>query len=96
MSDDVLKLLADEHRRQLIYYLSDQETATPLSRTAMELINRVNDVPLTDVTPAAQEQMQVSLEHHHLPRLTDTGLLSWSHGDEMIEPLPAIDDVAQE
>lgn len=90
-SERVCRILANKRRRHLILYLTEQDTAVPLSRLAMELTSRTNDIPITEVTPSQQEQMRISLEHDHLPRLADYDLLSWSYGDDMIEPLPSID-----
>ncbi|WP_227380131.1 DUF7344 domain-containing protein [Haladaptatus halobius] len=95
-SDEVYKALADEQRRHLILHLIEQDTAVPLSRLAMELVSQSNDVPLTEVTSAEQEQMRLNLEHEHLPRLTDYGILSWSYGDDMIEPLSSLDSADRE
>lgn len=96
LSDDVLQLLVDEERRHLIYYLSEQDTPTPLSRIAMELAGRINDTAVMDVTPDTQEQIQLNLIHNYLPRLADYGLLSWSNSDEMIDPLPTVDNSSHE
>lgn len=95
-SDEVYKVLASERRRHLIFYLIEQDTKTPLSRIAMELTSQINDLPLTEVTPADQEAMRLSLEHEHLPRLANYGLLSWSYGEDMIEPLPSLNSVNRE
>ncbi|WP_458190734.1 DUF7344 domain-containing protein [Haladaptatus sp. NG-WS-4] len=91
LSEEMYKMVADEQRRHLILYLTEQDSAIPLSRMAMELTSRTNNIPITEVTPSQQEQMRISLEHHLLPSLADYGLLSWSYGDDMIEPLPSID-----
>ncbi|WP_435158151.1 DUF7344 domain-containing protein [Haladaptatus sp. DFWS20] len=90
--DEVFKLLANEQRRHLIFYLIEQETKIPLSQMAVELASRVNNRPVTDVTPTEQEQMRISLEHEHLPRLANYGLLSWSYGEDMIDPVTPLDD----
>jgi hypothetical protein len=95
-SDEVFKLLANDHRRYLIHYLTEQEDSTPLSRVAMDLTSRINDQPLTEVTPTQQERMRLRLEHEHLPRLADYGLLSWSYGDDMIDPLSSFDSADDE
>ncbi len=89
-SDKVYTLLKNEQRRHLILYLTEQETATPLSRVALEVESRCNDTPFTEITPAQQERTRIRLEQEHLPRLADYGILSWAYGDEMIEPLPTI------
>lgn len=95
-SEEVYRALADEQRRHLILYLTEQDSAIPLSRLAMELTSRIDDIPITEVTSAQQEQMRISLEHEHLPRLADYGLLSWSYGEDMIESLPSIDSPKRE
>jgi hypothetical protein len=84
--NEVYSLLANEHRRYLIHYLIEQDTAVPLSRMAMELFSRVKNRPLDEVTPAEEEQMRISLEHEHLPQLSEFGILLWSYGEAMIDP----------
>ncbi|SIR04590.1 hypothetical protein SAMN05421858_1232 [Haladaptatus litoreus] len=87
-SDSVFKLLGDEQRRHLVLYLTEQDTVTPLSRVALEITSRCNDTPYTDITPAEQERTRFRLEQEHLPRLADYDILSWSYGDDMVEPIP--------
>ncbi|GAA5041472.1 hypothetical protein ACFFQF_01365 [Haladaptatus pallidirubidus] len=87
-SDSVFKLLGDEQRRHLVLYLVEQDTPTPLSRVALDITSRCDDTPYTDVTPAEQERTRFRLEQEHLPRLADYGVLSWSYGDDMVEPIP--------
>ncbi len=88
--DSVYKLLTNEQRRHLVVYLTDQETATPMSRLAIDVASRCNGIPVTDVTQSEQEWMRIRLEQEHLPRLADYGVLSWSYGDEMVDPIPSI------
>jgi hypothetical protein len=85
-ASELYTLFANEHRRYLIHYLIEQDTAIPLSRVAMDLFSRVKNQPPDEVTPAEQEQMRISLEHEHLPRLSEFGILSWSYGEAMIDP----------
>ncbi|MFH5801812.1 hypothetical protein [Haladaptatus sp. CMAA 1911] len=85
---EVCSLLANEHRWYLINYLIEQDTAVPLSQMAMDLFSRVKNRPLDEVTPSEQQQMRISLEHEHLPRLSECGILSWSYGEVMIDPRP--------
>ncbi|WP_227376605.1 DUF7344 domain-containing protein [Haladaptatus halobius] len=87
-SSSVYKVLEDEQRRHLVLYLAEQETATPLSRVALEVASRCNDTPFTNVTPTEQEETRIRLVQKHLPRLADYGVLSWSYGDEIVKPLP--------
>ena len=84
--NEVCSLLANEHRRYLIHYLIERDTAVPLSQMAMVLFSRVKNQPLDEVTPTEQEQMRICLEHEHLPRLSESGILSWSYGEVMIDP----------
>ncbi|WP_227354595.1 DUF7344 domain-containing protein [Haladaptatus salinisoli] len=87
-SSAVYKLLEDEQRRHLVLYLAERETATPLSRVALEIASRCNDTSFTHVTPAEQEEIRIRLVQKHLPRLADYGVLSWSYGDEIVKPIP--------
>lgn len=88
--DSVYELLKNEQRRHLVLYLAEQETATPVSRVAMNVASRCNETPVTNVTPSEQQRIRVRLEQEHLPRLADYGILSWSYGEDMVDPIPSV------
>ncbi|GKZ13433.1 MULTISPECIES: DUF7344 domain-containing protein [Haladaptatus] len=88
--DWVFELLKDEQRRYLVLYLSEQETPTPISRVAADVASRCNDTPVSNVTPSEQERVRVRLEQEHLPRLGDYGIISWSYGEDVVDPIPSL------
>ncbi len=88
--DLVYELFTSEQRRHLVLYLSEQETATPISRIAMDVASRCNETPVTNVTPKEQERFRFRLEQEHLPRLADYGIVSWSYGEEIVDPIPSV------
>ena len=89
-SDWVYELLKDEQRRHLVLYLSEQETETPISRVAADVASRCNETPVTNVTQSEQERLRFRLEQEHLPRLADYGIISWSYGEDVVEPIPSV------
>lgn len=88
--DAVYELLKNEQRRHLVLFLSEQETATPISLLATNVASRSQKIPVTDVTQSEQEWVRIRLEQEHLPRLADYGILSWTYGEDMVEPIPSV------
>ncbi|MCO8246591.1 MULTISPECIES: hypothetical protein [unclassified Haladaptatus] len=88
--DAVYELLKNEQRRHLVLFLSEQETATPISLLATNVASRSQGIPMTDVTQSEQEWVRIRLEQEHLPRLADYGILSWTYGEDMVDPIPSV------
>ena len=88
--DAVYELLKNEQRRHLVLFLSEQETATPISLLATNVASRSQGIPMTDVTQSDQEWVRIRLEQEHLPRLADYGILSWTYGEDMVDPIPSV------
>ncbi len=88
--DAVYELLKNEQRRHLVLFLSEQETATPISLLATNVASRSQGIPVTDVTQSEQEWVRIRLEQEHLPRLADYGILSWTYGEDMVDPIPSV------
>ncbi|MDF9748494.1 DUF7344 domain-containing protein [Natrinema salsiterrestre] len=91
--DAVLDLLAHPFRRELLQYVADSTTATAtLDDVTTHLHNQ--DGWQTDDRPD-RDQIEVALEHTHLPKLTETGILEYDpcsrelryRGDERLEAM---------
>ncbi|WP_231183463.1 hypothetical protein [Haladaptatus sp. DYF46] len=89
-SDWVYELLKNEQRRHLVLYLSEQEAETPISRVAADVASRCDGTPVTNVSQSEQERVRFRLEQEHLPRLADYGIISWSYGEDVVEPIPSV------
>lgn len=74
--DDLLAVLADRHRRDLLYHLPTMGV-TDVETLATRLAAADEDVPPDEVPPERREQVQVQLVHTHLPKLADLGAIEF-------------------
>lgn len=82
MLDEVLQVLANKHRRQLLAALLDQR--------------RQEVVQISESVEGDAEQwsnLQVKMRHHHLPRLEDAGYIRWKKQQRVVVRGPAFDEV---
>ncbi|MEF8815104.1 MAG: hypothetical protein V5A55_15035 [Halovenus sp.] len=91
LSDDRLyRALAATPRRRLLYILLVEEKST-IDEIATVLAGWDATETGTITTPADREQIIVALEHIHLPRLSETGLVTYDRESGAVE-LERLDD----
>lgn len=96
LTDDRLyAALASTQRRRLLYYLLDREGGS-----VDEIATVLTGWEATETggmgTPDDRTRVRIALEHCHLPRLAEAGLVTYDReaGAVEIEPLdPAVDDL---
>ena len=78
--DELLDVLSDRRRRQLLYYLAAEER---LDREA--LVSHLRDCegarPGSDLDP--DQSVSIELHHTHLPKLLDAGLIETDEDQEI-------------
>ncbi|WP_435180882.1 DUF7344 domain-containing protein [Halorussus sp. AFM4] len=74
--DRYLRTLGDERRRHLLYYLSDNPSAT-VDELAREVAARDTDRATSAVSEEECDRMRAKLHHEHLPRLRDYGIVDY-------------------
>ncbi len=89
--NEVFEALAHRRRRAVLRILDRVARVRP-SALAAHLVAEEADKPLVDVTRGEAEPVLVDLEHCHLPRLADAGLLSREDGVVELTEHPAVRD----
>ena len=74
--DQFYRALAATHRRRLLYHLLD-ETEGTVAEIATVLGGWEATTGGTMHTPTDRAKLRVQLEHNHLPRLDDAGLIDY-------------------
>lgn len=85
--DVMLRTLADNRRRYVLYYLEDvDKTAVELTEVTEQLVRWEREWDgTTDLSQSKhREHMQVDLHHHHLPRLAEANLVEYDPRSEML------------
>jgi hypothetical protein len=80
----VLRVLDHPRRRYLVTRLVNGRSEAPLSELATEIAAREHDKPVTDVTPREESAVHTSLHHSHVPRLVDSGIVTYDSDDESV------------
>ena len=72
--DATFELLASGHRRAVLRRLDDGEEPVPVPELVAAVVTQEASV---EFTPDEHEQVAVSLEHVHLPKLDDAGVIEY-------------------
>lgn len=72
--DALFELLASERRRAVLRRLDDGEEPVPVPELVAAVVAREASV---EFTPDQHERVAVSLEHVHLPKLHDAGVVEY-------------------
>lgn len=83
--DHVYEALGHSHRRYLCYTLFE-DTEWTLDELSTKIAAWENDVPEHDVSNRQQEKMYVSLYHTHIPKLVNSGVLTFDDATETVRP----------
>jgi DNA-binding HxlR family transcriptional regulator len=76
--DECLQVVADRHRRRIIHHLRHEPTGTTTFDDLVEQISsRASDSK--DGPPQNRETLAVRLQHTHLPKLADYGVIEYEH-----------------
>ena len=74
--DELLSVLADECRRQVVRVLLETDSVVSLDGLAREIARRDRD------SETARKRIKTMLYHSHLPILADAGLIAYIRNDE--------------
>lgn len=85
--DSVFRVLADNRRRSILYYLGEtDETVVPLSDLVAHLTQREREWDDTNHPPEAthRERLQLELHHTHLPLLADAQFIEYDAQSKIV------------
>ncbi|MFC4437968.1 MULTISPECIES: DUF7344 domain-containing protein [Natrialbaceae] len=74
--DELLSLLGHQRRRDVLYYLSENEIAD-VESLATTIAAREADLPVEQITADEREPVLIDLYHNQLPKLADRQLVEY-------------------
>lgn len=74
--DELLSALCHQRRRDVLYYLSENEVAD-VESLATTIAAREADLPSEQITTDEREPVLIDLYHNHLPKLADRKLVEY-------------------
>ena len=76
--DACLRLVADQHRRRVIHHLRHETNgATTFDDLVDQVHRRASDAK--NGPPQDRDELAIRLQHSHLPKLADHGIVDYDH-----------------
>lgn len=82
--DRVYSALADERRRRVLSVLTQESTPIDVETLARGVTIQEAAADSGMVTEEAISQVRLSLYHHHLPKLSEVGLISYDPEEKIV------------
>lgn len=81
---ELVESLTDRQRRQILRTLREEPEPVSERELAERLVLTDGAKSIEDVAEVTIEGVRIQLQHAHLPRLDDVGLVEWSRDDETV------------
>lgn len=91
--DAVCDLLSHEYRRICIVCLATNDQLLTLDRLANEIASYEHKTDSTEIPPLAIQQIQVALDHTHLPRLAAANVIAYDRDNDLIQATEHFDQL---
>lgn len=91
--DDVFDLLSNARRRYVIHYLAGSGGRENLTELAEEVAAWEMGVPVDAVTDDARRRVYISLYQTHLPKLEQSGIVTYDQESRIVELTVRADDL---
>ncbi|WP_254532916.1 DUF7344 domain-containing protein [Natrinema gelatinilyticum] len=82
--DELFSIMANQRRRYVLYYLHDAARDTVEYNELTETIARWETPSGEDPPNDHLEALELELQHHHLPKLGDHGIIDYDSRSKMI------------
>lgn len=85
--DACLQLVADRHRRRVIHHLRHEASGTATFEDLVDQVYR-QDSGCESGSPRDRRELVIQLQHVHLPKLTQHGLVEFDRRSGTVRYLP--------
>jgi DNA-binding transcriptional ArsR family regulator len=89
--DTVFQILSNRRRRFVLYFLTEVDDPIGREELARRIATWERDEDIGDVPSDEIARVTVSLDHAHLPRLEDGGVVSYDREEREIAATDAVD-----
>lgn len=94
-NDQMIDLLRDGERRQLIAVLSEIDGCVPLSVVVENVSDRIESPTTSEGSRALCERLRIRFHHNHLPRLAEAGVAEYNPDLHLVRPTAEIEAVSE-
>lgn len=75
--DTVFSVLSNERRRHVLHVLADVRTCISLEELTDRVAASEYDIPIARIPETVRADIEATLHHVHLPRLSDVGVVTY-------------------
>lgn len=86
-------LIRHPRRRAVLAQLLTHERKLTVNDLTKELVVQEQDAPITEVAGDELTQIQLSLQHTHIPKLAETPLIGYDDKRNIVEPTDQLDQL---
>ncbi len=84
--DFVLDLCRDRRRRIVLGILATERRSLTLTDLTKVVLKHDHQTPATDISEEIFTPIQLSLHHHHIPKLTTAGVVEYDTERHLVDP----------
>lgn len=92
--DAIFDLLSNSRRRFVLNRLQENPSGFELGDLATELAAEENGVPRDELSSQQRKRTYVSLYQTHVPKLAETGVVTYDSDSGVVQPTDRIHDIA--
>lgn len=81
----IFELLSEERRRYALYYLEQHEEPVPVDELAERIAEWEDDPAALDLPEDEHRNVEIELEHKHLPKASDAEFVEYDPDAEVVE-----------
>ena len=78
-------MLSEERRRYALYYLEQREEPIPVDELAKQIDEWEDDPAGLDLSDDEYRNVELELEHKHLPKASDAEFVEYDPDEEIVE-----------
>lgn len=91
--DKLYQLLANQRRRYAIHYLKYQDGTIQLGLLAEQVAAWEENIEPSEVAASRRKSVYTGLQQRHLPKMDETGLVSFDRSRGVIEPTDLLHEI---
>lgn len=91
--ETMLELYQDQYRRAVLAVLIDEQQSLTVNDLTKTVVKHISQASITEVSADVLTQVQISLHHVHLPKMTEAGLIEYDPESGIVEPTEQFDQV---
>ena len=93
--DDLFHLLQNERRRRVLEYLSEIDGAVEMRDIAEQIAAWEHETTVQQLSSQERQRVYIALYQTHLPKLAESGVITYNQSRGIIERTPLTDQVIQ-